>query len=108
MALIDFTASQAQSSAEQACPFRETILMDADQGCRIVCHDGHPCLDDRATMAFVREAPGSTTEQASNDAFDHRSAIPTGVGQVHLGRRPDAVHVYDTPAPPPTGTQARR
>ena len=91
--MIDFTASQAQSSAEQACPFRETIFMDADQGCRVVRHDGHPRLDDRAAMALVGEAPGSPTQQARNDAVDHRSARPTGVGRVHLGRGPDVVQV---------------
>jgi hypothetical protein len=58
-----------------------------------VRHDRHPRLDDRATMAFVREAPGSPTQQARNDAFDPQWAMPTGVGQVHLGRGPDVVQV---------------
>ena len=31
-----------------------------------------------------------------------------GLAGLARRRRPDAVHVYDTPAPPPTGTQARR
>jgi hypothetical protein len=82
--VIDFTASQAQSSAEQACPLRQTILVDAHQRGRIVRHDGHPRLHDGTTMAFVREAPGSTTQQAGNDAFDERSAVSRGVGELHL------------------------
>ena len=31
--------------------------------------------------------------QAGNDAFDHGSAVPTRVGEVHLGRGPDVVQV---------------
>jgi hypothetical protein len=87
--LIDFTASQAQPSAEHPCPLRETILVDADQGSRVVCHNGHASLDNRAAVTFIREVRGSTAQQAGNDAFDHRSAVPTRVGELHLGRGPD-------------------
>jgi hypothetical protein len=59
--------------------------MDADQGGRVVCHDRHPRLYDRAAMALVREAPGGTAQQAGNDALDHWSAVPTGAGKVYLG-----------------------
>ena len=84
--MIDLTASQAQPSAEQACPFRETILMDADQGCRMVRHDSHPHLDDCAAMAFVGEVRCATAQQAGHDTFDHWSAVATGVGERHLAR----------------------
>ena len=83
--MTDFTASQTQPSAERARSLRQTILVDADQRRCVVRHDGHPLLDDRAAMAFVGEAPCSPTQQTGNDAFDHRSAISTGVGEVHLG-----------------------
>ena len=91
--MIDFTASQAQPSAEHACPLRQTIVVDAHQGRRVVRHDRHPRVDDRTAMAFVREAACSTTQQAGHDAFDHGSAVATRVGQVHLGRGPDVVQV---------------
>ena len=91
--MLDLTASQAQSSAEHSGPFRQTIFVDTHQGCRVVRHDRHPRLDDRATMAFVGETPSSTAQQAGNDAFHDRSAISTGAGQVHLGGSPDAVQV---------------
>jgi hypothetical protein len=83
--LIDLTAPQPQPSAEHTCPLRETILVDADQGGRIMRHDGHARLHDGATMAFVREARRSTVQQTGHDAFDYRSAVPTGTRQVHLG-----------------------
>jgi hypothetical protein len=91
--VIDFTASQAQPSAERAGPLRETIFVDAHQSGRVVRHNGHPRLDDRTAMALVGEAPCSTTQQAGNDAFDHRSAVPTRAGELHLGRGPYAVQV---------------
>ena len=85
MALIDLTAPQPQPSAEHTCPLRETILVDADQGGRMVRHDGHARLHDGATMAFVREARRATVQQTGHDAFDDRSAVPPGTRQVHLG-----------------------
>ena len=91
--MIDVTASQAQPSAEQACPLRQTRVVDAHPGRRVVRHDRHPRVDDRAAMACVREAPRSTTPQARHDAFDHGAAVATRVGQVHLGRRPYVVQV---------------
>ena len=83
--MIDITALQAQQSAEFLRPFRQTMLTNAHQRRRVVGHDGHPRLHERAAMAFVGEAPCSTTQQAGNDAFDHRSAVPTGASDVHLG-----------------------
>jgi hypothetical protein len=65
--------------------------MDADQGGRFVRHDSHPRVNDGAAMAFVREARGSTVQQAGHDVFDHRSAVPTGASEVHLGRGAYAV-----------------
>ena len=93
MALIDFTAPQPQPSAEHTCPLRETILVDADQGGRMVRHDGHARLHDGATMAFVREARRSTVQQTGHEAFDYRSAVPTGTRQVHLGGGSSVVQV---------------
>ena len=61
--MIDFTASQAQPSAEFARPLRQTILVDTDQRCRIVGHDRHARLYNRAEMALVGEAPRSTAQQ---------------------------------------------
>src|SRR5215510_15885510 len=90
---IDFTASQTQPSAERACSLREAILVHTDQGCGVVRHDGHPRLHNGAVMAFVREVCGATAPQAGNDAFDHRSAVPTGAGEIYLGRRPYAVQL---------------
>jgi hypothetical protein len=91
--VIDLTASHAQPSAERARPLRETILVDAHQGRCVVRHTRHPRLDDGATMTFVREARGSTVQQAGNDTFDHGSAGPTRVGPAHLGRGPDGVQI---------------
>jgi hypothetical protein len=47
------------------------------QGRRVVRHDGHPHLDDRAAMTFMGEVPYSTTQQAGHDAFDHEAAVAT-------------------------------
>jgi hypothetical protein len=97
--LIDFTASQAQSSAEQACPFRETIRVDADHGGGVVRHDGHPRLHDGTAMAFVGEVPCAAVQQAGNETFAHGSAGPTRLGALPLGRRPDAAQVRLVQAP---------
>ena len=86
--MTDFTASQAQSSAERACPLRQTILVDADQRRRIVGHHGHPHVYDGAAMTFIGDASGSTAQQAGHDAFNHGSAVATRVGEVHLTRGP--------------------
>jgi hypothetical protein len=67
--------------------------VNTDQGGGVVRHDGHPHLHDGAAMAFVREVCGATAQQAGNDAFDHRSAVPTGAGEIYLGRRPYAVQL---------------
>ena len=91
--MIDFTASQAQPSAQRARPLRQAVLVDPHQGCCVMRHDRHPGLDDRTAMAFVAETPGSTTQQTGHEAFDHRSAVPTGVGAVHLGRGAYVVQV---------------
>ena len=106
--MIDFTASQAQPSAEQACPLRQTILVDAHQCRRVVRHDGHPRLDDRTAMAFVGEAPSSTTQQAGNDAFDDGSAVSTRIGELHLGRGPNVVQVRLVQAPEDVLWRGRR
>jgi hypothetical protein len=74
--------------------------VDADQRCRIVRHDGHPCWYDRATMTFVGDAGSSTAPQAGNEAFHHRSAIATRVSEIHLAGGPclrQAVLVQKTP-----------
>jgi hypothetical protein len=73
--------------------------MDAHQGCRVVRHDRHSRLDDRAAMAFVGEVPCSPTQQAGNEAFDHGSAVSTCVRKVYLGRGPDVVQVRFVQAP---------
>jgi hypothetical protein len=99
MVLIDFTASQAQLSAEHACPLRQPIGVDADQGCRVVRHDSHPRLDDCTAVPCVGEAPSATAQQARDDTFDHGAAIATRVGQVHLGRSPEVVQVRLIQAP---------
>lgn len=62
--------------------------MDADQRRRVVGHNGHPHVDDRATMTFIGDASGSTAQQAGHDALDHGSAVATRVGEVHLTRGP--------------------
>jgi hypothetical protein len=89
--LIDFTASQPQPSAEPACPLRQTIVVDPYQRCRVVGHDRHARLYHRAAMAFVAEAPRSTVQQTSHDAFNDWSAGPTRAGEVHWGRGPCAM-----------------
>jgi hypothetical protein len=86
--LIDLTASQTQPSAELARPLRQTILVNADQRCRIVRHDGHPHVYGRAAMTFVGDPRSSTVQQAGNDAFDHGSAVSRRIGEVHLARGP--------------------
>lgn len=83
--MIDITVPQTQQSAELVRPFRQTMLVDAHQRRRVVRHDGYSRLHERAAMAFIGEARGTTAQQAGNDAFDHRSAVPTGAGEVHLG-----------------------
>ena len=90
---MDFSASQAQPTAECARPLRQAILVDADPGRRLVRHDSHPHLDDRAAMTFVSEVPCSTRQQAGNEAFDPGAAVATRGGQVHLGRGPYAMQV---------------
>src|SRR2546430_15039843 len=77
MALIDFTALPAQPTAEHARSLRQTRVVDAHQGGRVVCPHRHPRLDDRAAMACVGEAPGPTTQQARPEAFDHGAAVAT-------------------------------
>ncbi len=97
--MTDLTASQAQPSAELACPLRQTILVDADQRCRVVRHDGHPHVYGRTAMTFVGDAGGSTAQQAGNAAFDHGSAVSTRVGEVHLTRGPCSKQAPHTQEP---------
>ena len=82
--------------------------MDADQGGRVVRHDGHPRLDDRTAMTFVGEARGSTAQQARHDAFDDGAAVATRVGELHLGRGPDVVQVRLLQAPEDVLRRGRR
>ena len=91
--MLEVTAPQAQPSAEQACSHRETRRVEADQGGRVVRHDGHPRVDDRPAVPFIGEARRSTAQQARHDAFDHGVAVPTRIGELHLGRGPDVVQV---------------
>jgi hypothetical protein len=62
--------------------------VDADQRRRVVRHDSHPHLDDCAALAFVGEVRRATAQQAGDDAFDHGSAVATGVGKVYLAWGP--------------------
>jgi hypothetical protein len=48
-------------------------------------------LDDRTAVPFVSEACRAAAQQAGNDAFNHRSAVPTRVGKMHLCRGPDSL-----------------
>src|SRR6266850_3912279 len=102
------TASQAQPSAERACPLRETIRMDADHGGRMVRYDGHPRVDDRATMTLGGEVPGSTAQPAGHKAFDHGSAVATRLGEVHRCRGPDILHARLAQAPGDVLRRGRR
>src|SRR6266508_2486149 len=51
-------------------------------------------------MAFVREARGAAVQQTGNDAFDHRPAIATGTGEVHLGGGAPFVQTCRVQEPP--------
>jgi len=86
--LLDVTASQTQPSAECARPLGQSILVDADQRRRVVRHDRHPRVDDRAAVTLGGEACCATAQQAGNHAFDHGSALSTRVGEVHLAWGP--------------------
>ena len=67
--------------------------MDADQHCPIVRHYRHAHLHHRAFKTFVANFAGASCQQRCDVTFDHRTAIPTGTGQVHLMRGPDPVEV---------------
>src|SRR6266516_1139193 len=86
----------------------ETILVDADQGGRVVRHHRHPCLDNRTPVTLVGEARRSTAQQAGNDAFHHGSAVPTRVGEMHLCRGPDILHASLAQDPGDVLRQGRR
>jgi len=88
--LTDLTASQAQPSAECACPRRPTIVVDADQRRRVVGPNGHPQVYDGAAMPLIGDASSATAPQAGHDAFPHGSAVATRGGAVHLTRGPYA------------------
>ena len=86
MAVIDLTASQAQPSAELAGPLRETRRVDTDPRRRVMRHDGHPCVDDRAAMTLVGHAGRSTAPQAGPEAFHDGSAVSTRIREIPLAR----------------------
>ena len=77
---------QTQHAAELLRPFRQPLLVDAHHRRRVVCHEGHPCVYDGPAMAFVADPRCATAQQARNDTFDHRAAIPAGAGELHLVR----------------------
>src|SRR6266850_8318017 len=86
MEFIDIMTLQTQQSAELLRPFRQAVLVDAPQGRGVVCHDRHPHLHDRPTMTFVGDPRCATVQEAGNDTFDHRAAVATSTGELHLVR----------------------
>jgi hypothetical protein len=60
-------------------------LVGTHQTRRGVRRDSHPYLFERCGMAFVGKARDYTARQVGHEAFDHRSAVPTGAGEVPLG-----------------------
>src|SRR5712691_245614 len=75
---------QTQQPAKFLRPFRQPILLNAHQRCRVVRHDGHAHVHHRPSMTFVSDVGGPSTQQVLNKTFDHRSAVSTGAGQVDL------------------------
>ena len=65
-------------------PFRQAMLLDTHHRGGIVRHHRHAHLEDGPSMAFISDAIYPSTEQAGNDAFDHRPAVAAGASKVHL------------------------
>ena len=77
---------QTQQTAELLRSFGQAVVVDAHHRRRVVRHDGHPHLYDRPALAFVGDPRRPAAQQAGNDTFDHRAAVATGAGEVHLVR----------------------
>ena len=77
---------QTQQLAELLRSCGQAVLVDAAHGGGVVGHDRHPYLHDRAALPFVGDPRRAAAEQAGNDTFDHRAAIATGAGELHLVR----------------------
>ena len=82
---------EAQQSAEFLRPFRQTVVLNSYQGGGIVCHHRHAHLEFSPMMALVGDLPDTATQQTLNKALDHRSAVATGTGHMHLIGRPLSV-----------------
>ena len=75
---------QTQQTAELLRACGEAVLVDAPQGSGIVSQDRHSELHDRPALPFVDDPRCAAAEQAGNDTFDHRPAVATGAGELHL------------------------
>ena len=54
---------QTQQSAEFLRPFRQPVLLNAHQRCRVVRHDGHAHVPHCPSMAFVSDVRDFTAER---------------------------------------------
>ena len=82
--LVDVLAFQAKPSAELLSPCGQTLLSHTHQDRPIVGHHGHAHLDHGALQPFVAYVIRAARHQRRNVPFDHRAALATGAGQVHV------------------------
>ena len=67
------------------------LLTDSNDDGTVMRHHRHALLEHSACKAFVTHVARTACEHTGDVAFDHRTALATGTGQMHVMRRAHAV-----------------
>ena len=71
----------------------QTPIADTADRRRVVRHDRHRRVAHGAVPAFVAQLASPPTQQTGNDTFDHRTAVASRAGQLHLAGSAFAMQV---------------
>ena len=80
--------------------FGQSFLFDAHQSGRVTSDNGHPDLKGGASMPLIFDLCGASTNEGSDECFDERPTIPTGISDFDLRgalffQAGDVLHVFD-------------
>jgi len=78
---------QTQGSSESLRSLGELILFDAIECSRVVGQNGGHSLYESPSMPLVFEVDSTAGTEVLNEAFDKRSTVAAGIGDLDLGIR---------------------